>query len=71
MKIFSLFSLFLFFVACTQQQNNSEVILAATPERTLDLDGEKLPIQELIPMDILYATDEEDYIRKYNVKDFL
>ena len=51
-KIFSLFFLLLFFFACTQQQNDSEVVLAASPEQTLDLDGEILPIQELIPMSI-------------------
>ena len=55
MKIFSLFFLLLFFFACTQQQNDSEVILAASPEQTLDLDGEILPIQELIPMSVYHA----------------
>lgn len=73
MKIFSLFFLLLFFFACTQQQNDSEVILAASPEQTLDLDGEILPIQELIPMSIcrldsflvILNMEEEKIVRVY------
>ena len=74
MKIFSLFFLLLFFFACTQQQNDSEVILAASPEQTLDLDGEILPIQELIPMSIcrldtflvILNMEEEKIVRVYH-----
>ena len=73
MKIFSLFFLLLFFFACTQQQNDSEVVLAASPEQTLDLEGEILPIQELIPMSIcrldtflvILNMEEEKIVRVY------
>ena len=74
MKIFSLFFLLLFFFACTQQQNDSEVVLAASPEQTLDLEGEILPIQELIPMSIcrldtflvILNMEEEKIVRVYH-----
>ena len=73
MKIFSLFFLLLFFFACTQQQNDSEVVLAASPEQTLDLEGEILPIQELIPTSIcrldsflvILNMEEEKIVRVY------
>ena len=73
MKIFSFFFLLFFLAACKQQQNTSEVILGVTPEQTLDLEGEELPIPELIPMSIcrldtflvVLNMEEEKIVRVY------
>lgn len=78
MKIFYLF--LLFFIGCGQHrnENNREVILAVTPEQTQDLEGEKLPIQELIPMSIcrldtflvILNEEEEKILRVYHAETY-
>lgn len=80
MKNFYLFLFLLFFAGCAQHrdENNREVILAATPEQTLDLKGEKIPVQELIPMSIcrldtflvILNEEEEKILRVYHAETF-
>jgi len=55
MKIFYLLFLVFLFMSCAERGNEEKkvMILGATPEQIVELKGEELPIQELIPTEYL------------------
>lgn len=80
MKIFCHFVLFFLFVGCAQHRNENDrdVILTAAPEQTLDLKGEKIPVQELIPASmcrldtflVILNVEEEQIVRVYHAETY-
>ena len=54
MKIFYLLFLVFLFMSCAERGNEEKkvMILGVTPEQIVELKGEELPIQELIPTSI-------------------
>ena len=75
MKIFYLLFLVFLFMSCAERGNEEKkvMILGATPEQIVELKGEELPIQELIPTSIcrldsflvILNMEEEKIVRVY------
>ena len=75
MKIFYLLFLVFLFMSCAERGNEEKkvMILGVTPEQIVELKGEELPIQELIPMSIcrldtflvILNMEEEKIVRVY------
>ena len=75
MKIFYLLFLVFLFMSCAERGNEEKkvMILGVTPEQIVELKGEELPIQELIPTSIcrldsflvILNMEEEKIVRVY------